>query len=883
MAGLIIPEAIDVAEDFNPAKIVVDSSANYANKKIEEGLHHVPIAKEIIDSKDFLTNKIGDIRKTGIDDLKAGKPGKAIEDVGDKVIDVPGQVEDKLSDKYNRKMKSFGFQDSATLEAQANELNNKGYNPSPEERNTIKKIAKRQLLLDTYAKEAKRITDDSKLKDSPEGKKRLKDLQQLGIDVIEGKSKHFPDSDESLDELHFDHETAFKEHFTRIPEDGKLSAHQRLLLRDKLSDAMDDYLETLNNKKKTNTDKLYINRVKKLKDSFDSTRNLKNPKTHTGDFYISDNGKISIRNQKYGRTGKIDEPLITHGSAKNILKDVINNADDEILSVSEKKRLLPSDDINILSKSDLKMKDKLDHNIREDFEKHGLSYGELTGDPFVDVDTIKDFKDDFNNRNKAFMEMEKKGKEPFPEPLKEKKVSTLPETSDIKTETKEGVTTLKPKEKEKVASTIQKTITNDDPFGTDEIIETPKEKFQGKGSTLNKTPKPIKASPPVVSETKGKTLKMMPRTLEGLQKQVLDLKAKVDNGEMTPEEFKIETKKILKNKLDRLFANKKLTIEEYKKAMEDLENSKIDDQTVFTIPALDAEIKPEPKLKIPKGKEPEETPDFDPEKKGTTKTVIDPITGKTLNELNDIFEKEGIDKDSIDESDKSTVWERLQDIANKPINAGKDLIEVFKDNKGKILGGIAGVSAGIAAGVPSMLSGSQKLLENLGTIGRTYEGGNLISKALTGKGIMENLLPAETKQLNQNIDEILRLFARQSNLEEQKKEVINIVNQPSSSVVENNESRRRLNNIEKAIEENKKLLTDITKRTETDAVVIKNRVDNRKKKEKAIKKAKEIKNEKLEKALSRGILNKSEPSPQPVINIINQSKFGTLRDYKKIY
>jgi len=860
MAGLIMPEIIDVAEDFNPGKIVVDASADYANKKIEEGLHHIPIAKEIIDSKNFLKNRIGDIKDIETKDLKEGKPGKAIEDIDDEVVDTPGVIEDKLSDKYKKKMNELGFQDTTTLEAQANELNAKGYNPSPKERQTIKKIAKRQLLLDTYAKEAKRITDDPKLKDSPEGKKRLQELQQLGIDIIEGKSKHFPENDK-LNDLHTIHQREFYDHFTKIPEEGKLSPHHRILLKQKLIDALDVYAERLERQKTRSpsgiTDAKRIDKIRNI---------ISGKKGGKGDIYISDNGRVSIRNQLYGFE---NSPKLKGDSVKSILKEAIQSADGDTLTASEKKRLLPSDNISVLSKSDLKQKTLIDHEIKKDFADHGLSFGGLTGDSSINTQTMKDFKDDFNNRNEAFMEMDRKRDEPFPE-FKEKKIATLPERSDIKTETKEGITTLKPKGKEKTVSTIEETITEDP-----KPSEKPEEKFEGTGKKLDISPKAIKKP--------GKTLKMMPRTLEGLQKQVLDLKAKVDNGEMTPEEFKIETKKILKNKLDRLFANKKLTIEEYKKAMEDIESSKVDDQTVFTIPALDAEIKADPKLKEPKGKEPEETPDFDPEKKGTTKTVIDPITGKTLNELNDILEKEGIDKDTIDESDKSTVWERLQEIANKPVNAGKDLIEVFKNNKGKILGGITGVSAGIAAGVPDVLSGGQKLLENLGTVSRTYEGGNVISKALTGKGIMENLLPAETKQLNQSIDEILRLFTRQSNLKEQRKEIINIVNQPSSSVVQNNESRRRLKNIEKAIEENKKLLAEITKRTETDAFVIKNRVENRQKKEKAIKEAKEIKNEKLEKALSRGILNKSEPSPQPVINIINQSKFGALRDYKKIY
>jgi hypothetical protein len=249
----------------------------------------------------------------------------------------------------------------------------------------------------------------------------------------------------------------------------------------------------------------------------------------------------------------------------------------------------------------------------------------------------------------------------------------------------------------------------------------------------------------------------------------------------------------------------------------------------------------------------------------------------------------------------------IKTLSESPENEGKSMLDLVKDNKGKILAG--GLAAVVATGVIAEESKIGDSVEALTTA--TKEGTGAITKTITSDGDsikkkLEELKdnengntaiaqvitnadnavknnkddPAgdnEREQILNGMKDIERQIQQLVGLQNSRSNTITQINDPTPDASTNRANRRRLKNIEFELQSGRRVLNRKAQQLSTDLEVVDRRRRMRKNQKDAIQQAKDTKNKKLEDALTSGVLKQS----QPVINIVNnnQSKFDNLRDY----
>ena len=256
---------------------------------------------------------------------------------------------------------------------------------------------------------------------------------------------------------------------------------------------------------------------------------------------------------------------------------------------------------------------------------------------------------------------------------------------------------------------------------------------------------------------------------------------------------------------------------------------------------------------------------------------------------------------------KEGAGQTITDLRDDPANEGKSFTDLLKDNKGKILGG------GLAtAAVGTIIGEEAKIGDAIGGLSdATKEGTDTITKTITSDGdsikkklediedtdgkntaIAQIITSADSAvkddkddpdgskergQIANGMKDIERQIQQLAMLQSAKASTITQINDPTPEASTNRANRRDLKDIEFGLTSGRRVLNRKAQQLSTDLKVVNRRKKMRKNKKDAIQQAKDIKDKKLEQALTSGVLKQS----QPVINIVNnnQSKFDNLRDY----
>ena len=239
----------------------------------------------------------------------------------------------------------------------------------------------------------------------------------------------------------------------------------------------------------------------------------------------------------------------------------------------------------------------------------------------------------------------------------------------------------------------------------------------------------------------------------------------------------------------------------------------------------------------------------------------------------------------------------LETVFGKSELSEGSVLDKITGNKGAIAGGLGAVGLGglgikeglelakdVKENADEIIEGKDEITRNGDEIKKRLEGlddtdgkniniGQIITHADTQAGDSD-IPPKEQEQIKNGMADIKRQIEQLLVLQNSRQSTVNQINEPSTDVGTNNQARRELKNIDRGLEEGKILLDRKSKQLKTDLRILERRKTSRKLQKDAISNAVKQKNKSLENALRSGVLKQS----QPVINIINQSKMGTLRN-----
>lgn len=259
---------------------------------------------------------------------------------------------------------------------------------------------------------------------------------------------------------------------------------------------------------------------------------------------------------------------------------------------------------------------------------------------------------------------------------------------------------------------------------------------------------------------------------------------------------------------------------------------------------------------------------------------------------------------------KDAFLEKIEELSKLPDNIGKNKLQIFRENKVAILGTLAtGTIGGAILGtgienaediknvVETVKKSGEDIItdqkKNTDTLKKNIDAdGDEIKKKLenldnkdgnTAIAQIINKIPEtksgssdnENKQIDNSLKDIEKQIDRLTLLEAAKQTTIQQINDPTTKISTNDVNRRRLDTINSGLSQGREVLNTLGNKLGTDLKIVEGRKNIRKSKKEAVQKAESTKNKKLQSALDRGVLKQS----QPVINIINQSKMGQLRDF----